>query len=51
MKKRLIGYWLATGLLCLAMTAGGSMNLIMPGQTMNGMKNYYGQVAQARFAR
>ena len=28
MKMRLIGYWLATGLFCLAMTGGGIMNLI-----------------------
>ena len=28
MDKRVIGYWLATGLFCLAMTAGGTMNLI-----------------------
>jgi uncharacterized membrane protein YphA (DoxX/SURF4 family) len=28
MSKPLIGYWLATGLFCLAMTAGGSMNLM-----------------------
>ena len=27
MNKRLIGYWLATALFCLAMTAGGTMNL------------------------
>ena len=28
MDKRLIGYWLATGLFCLAMAAGGTMNLL-----------------------
>lgn len=28
MDKRLLGYWLATGLFCLAMTAGGTMNLL-----------------------
>ncbi len=28
MNKQLIGYWLATALFCLAMTAGGMMNLI-----------------------
>jgi uncharacterized membrane protein YphA (DoxX/SURF4 family) len=28
MNKRLIGYWLVTALFCLAMTAGGSMNLL-----------------------
>ena len=28
MKKQLIGYWLATALFCLAMTAGGMMNLM-----------------------
>ena len=28
MNKRLIGYWLATALFCLAMTAGGTMNLL-----------------------
>jgi len=28
MNKRLIGYWLATALFCLAMTAGGAMNLM-----------------------
>ena len=28
MNKRLIGYWLATALFCLAMTAGGIMNLM-----------------------
>ena len=28
MNKRLIGYWLATTLFCLAMTAGGMMNLM-----------------------
>ncbi len=28
MNKRLIGYWLATALFCLAMTAGGMMNLM-----------------------
>jgi len=28
MNKRLIGYWVATALFCLAMTAGGSMNLM-----------------------
>jgi hypothetical protein len=28
MNKRLIGYWLATGLFCLVMTAGGTMNLL-----------------------
>ncbi len=28
MNKRLIGYWLATALFCLAMTAGGTMNLV-----------------------
>ncbi|MGI9455085.1 MAG: DoxX family protein [Aeoliella sp.] len=28
MNKRLLAYWLATGLFCLAMTAGGTMNLL-----------------------
>ena len=28
MNKRLIGYWLVTVLFCLAMTAGGTMNLM-----------------------
>ena len=28
MNKRLIGYWVATALFCLAMTAGGTMNLM-----------------------
>ena len=28
MNKRLIGYWVATALFCLAMTAGGAMNLM-----------------------
>ena len=28
MDKRLIGYWLATALFCLAMAAGGTMNLL-----------------------
>ena len=28
MNKRLIGYWVATALFCLAMTAGGMMNLM-----------------------
>ncbi|MGI9470770.1 MAG: DoxX family protein [Rubripirellula sp.] len=28
MNKRLIGYWIATVLFCLAMTAGGTMNLL-----------------------
>ena len=28
MKKRLLGYWVATALFCLAMTAGGTMNLM-----------------------
>jgi hypothetical protein len=28
MNKQLIGYWLATALFCLAMAAGGTMNLI-----------------------
>jgi uncharacterized membrane protein YphA (DoxX/SURF4 family) len=28
MDKRLIGFWVATALFCLAMTAGGSMNLM-----------------------
>ena len=28
MNSRLIVYWLATGLFCLAMTAGGAMNLM-----------------------
>ena len=28
MNKRLIGYWVATALFCLAMIAGGSMNLM-----------------------
>jgi hypothetical protein len=28
MDKRLIGYWIATGLFCLAMAAGGTMNLL-----------------------
>ena len=28
MDKRLIGYWLATGLFCAAMAAGGTMNLL-----------------------
>ena len=28
MSKQNIGYWIATGLFCLAMTAGGTMNLL-----------------------
>ena len=28
MNKRLIGYWIATVLFCVAMTAGGTMNLL-----------------------
>ena len=28
MDKRQIGYWLATGLFCVAMAAGGTMNLL-----------------------
>ena len=28
MNRRLIGYWMATGLFCLAMSAGGTMNLL-----------------------
>jgi hypothetical protein len=28
MNKQVIGYWLATALFCLAMTAGGTMNLL-----------------------
>ncbi len=28
MNKRLVGYWLVTVLFCLAMTAGGTMNLM-----------------------
>ena len=28
MNKRLVGYWIATALFCLAMTAGGTMNLM-----------------------
>lgn len=28
MNNRLLGYWIATGLFCLAMTAGGVMNLM-----------------------
>ena len=28
MNKKLIGYWLATALFCLAMAAGGTMNLM-----------------------
>ena len=28
MDKRMIGYWLATGLFCAAMAAGGTMNLM-----------------------
>ena len=28
MEKRLLGYWVATALFCLAMTAGGTMNLM-----------------------
>ena len=28
MNNRLLGYWIATGLFCLAMMAGGAMNLM-----------------------
>lgn len=28
MEKKQLGYWLATGLFCLAMTAGGTLNLL-----------------------
>ena len=28
MNKRLVGYWIATALFCVAMTAGGTMNLL-----------------------
>jgi uncharacterized membrane protein YphA (DoxX/SURF4 family) len=39
MNKRLIGYWIATALFCLAMTAGGTMNLLRVEPQQEAMAN------------
>jgi hypothetical protein len=39
MNKRLIGYWTATALFCLAMTAGGTMSLLRVEPQQEAMAN------------
>jgi uncharacterized membrane protein YphA (DoxX/SURF4 family) len=39
MNRRLIGYWIATALFCLAMTAGGTMNLLRVEPQQEAMAN------------